>query len=354
MRRLPRPVVIAGAVVVVALALIAWIVFGHQQATADEDIAGSAVVSLAPIKSGQIADTISATGIAQADPGGMVTISAPRAAVVRRMLVRPGQPVTAGEALVEIADAPGVVLAFAQAVHARDFASKDLERTRRLESERLATNDQLTLAQKTLADAESALKAEQAQGAGHSSQILTAPSDGVVLTAPVSPGDRVAEAADLVTISGARAAVVRLWIVPGEGARLAVGDGVTVAPIFGGAGFSTRLSHVGRLVDATTHMLDAEAPAAGSGLPVGASVKGSIITGAHTGLSVPRAAVVFDDTGAHIFTVAGGKASRVQVEIGRDQGGAYEVKGPLRAGTLVAVSGAYQLEDGMKVRKAPS
>jgi RND family efflux transporter MFP subunit len=341
---------IAGAAVLLALLAIVGILLGRGAADADKDASGTAFVSLARIESGPIEDIVDATGLTQADPSGAMTVASPRPAIVQQVMVRPGQEVRAGEPLVIIADAPASALAYAQALHARDFAKRDLERVRRLVAGHLAADDQLSQAEKSFADAESGVLAQQAQGGGQSRQTLTSPADGVVLTIPVSPGDRVAEGVDLVTLSGAKAAVARLWVNPQEGARLTVGADVRIAPIYGHGPINSHLTHVGRLVDGVTHMLDAEASLAGANLAVGAPVKAQIITGSHVGLSVPRGAVVFDDTGAHVFSIDGGKARRVGVTVGREQSDVYEVKGDLKAGQVVAVAGAYQLEDGMAVR----
>jgi RND family efflux transporter MFP subunit len=292
---------------------------------------------------------VETTGQVQADPAGAVAVSAPRAVVVVKIFVRPGEAVKAGQPLIEVADAPASALAYAQAVHARDYAERDLERVRRMAGEHLASNDQLSAAEKTLADAKAALAAAAAQGAGHARQTLTAPVAAVVATVPVTPGDRIAEAADLVTLSGSAAAVARLWLAPADAGKVSAGDVVRINPVFGGQGQSARLRNVGRQVDATTRMLDAVAPV-GAAWPVGTSVKGEVVTGTHDGLTVPRACVVFDETGAHLFTVAGGQAKRVDVTVGRDVGDALEVQGPLQPGASVVVEGAYQLEDGMAVR----
>ena len=62
------------------------------------------------------------------------------------------------------------------------------------------------------------------------------------------------------------------------------------------------------------------------------------------------AAVVFDETGPHVFTIMGGKAHRVFVTPGADHGNEIEISGPVQAGAMVAVQGAYELQDGMSVR----
>lgn len=339
------------ALAAVALIVVVAVFFIMRKGgeDAEAEVKGQALVTLAPVARGPVQDVVEATGMVQADPGGAVAVTAPRAVVVQRVFVRPGEAVKAGQPLLEVADAPASALAWAQALHARDFARRDLQRTRRMAQAHLATNDQLSAAEKTLADAEAALAAAAAQGAGHARQTLTAPTAAVVATVPVSPGDRVAEAGDLVTLSGQAAEMARLWLSPGDAATAAAGDLVRLDPVFGGQGQSARLRGVGRQVDATTRMIDAVAPVGGA-WPIGTAVKGEVVTGVHDGLTVPRASVVFDETGEHLFRVSAGKASRVDVSVVRGVGESYEVKGPLNAGDTVAVEGAFQLEDGMTVR----
>lgn len=346
-----RPFAWMAAAVVILIAALAVFFITRKGAgeAEDEDVKGQALVTLAPVAHGQVEDVEETTGVVQADPGGAVAVTAPRSVVVLRVFVRPGEAVKAGQPLLEVADAPASALVYAQALHARDFARRDLDRTRRMAEEHLATNDQLSAAERTLADAESALAAAAAQGAGHAHQTLTAPVDAVVATVPVSPGDRTAEAGDLVTLSGQAAEMARLWLSPGDAPKAAAGDVVRLETVFGGARQSARLRGVSRQVDATTKMIDAVAPVA-SAWPIGTAVKGEVVTGVHDGLTVPRASVVFDETGEHLFRVAGGKASRIDVTVVRGVGDAYEIKGPLNAGDTVAVDGAFQLEDGMTVR----
>lgn len=348
MRR-PFAWIAAVAVLLIAAVAVFFITTRKGGEAADEDAKGQALVSLASVTRGQVEDLVEATGVVQADPGGAVAITAPRNVVVLKVFVRPGEAVKTGQPLVEVADAPASALAYAQALHARDFAKRDLDRTRRMAEEHLASNDQLSAAEKTLADAESALTAAAAQGAGHARQTLTAPVDAIVATVPVSPGDRTAEAGDLVTLSGQAAEMARLWLSPDDATKAAAGNVVRLETVFGGANQSAHLRGVGRQVDSTTRMIDAVAPVGGA-WPIGTAVKGEVVTGVHDGLTVPRTSVVFDETGEHVFRVAGGKAGRIDVSVVRGVGDAYEVKGPLNAGDTVAVEGAFQLEDGMSVR----
>ena len=82
----------------------------------------------------------------------------------------------------------------------------------------------------------------------------------------------------------------------------------------------------------------------------GAAVQAEVVTASHSGVVVPRASVVFDETGPHVFVVAGGKAERVFVTLGLNHGDDVEIGGKLAAGSQVAVEGAYELQDGMPVK----
>jgi hypothetical protein len=171
----------------------------------------------------------------------------------------------------------------------------------------------------------------------------------VVTNVAASNGDHVAQDAPLVTLARAGAAVAKFGLEPSGGA-FAAGQAVVIRPVAGGAPIGSRLTLVGKAADPTTRMLDAVAPLNGAVLPIGAGVQGDITTGLHPGLVAPRPAVVFDETGPHVFTVAGGKAHRVFVQVGLDHGDEIEIRGPFPANAQVAVEGAYELQDGMAVK----
>ena len=343
-----RQLAMAAAAVVV-VALIVTVVLLRRGGGADEaEPHPTALVTVAPVRAETLQDVVSVYGVVQADPAGSVAVAAPKAAIVSRVLVRSGETVAAGQPLVEIANAPGSELAYRQAADAVSFAQTDLARVQRLYDERLAASDQLTAARKTLADAQAALAAQQKQGAGHALQVLKAPRAGVVTTVSSAPGDHVAQDAPLVVLARADGAAVKLGLEPSG--RFAVGQAVTLKPVFGGAPIPSRLVMVGHAADQTTKTLDAIAPLNGAQLPIGAAVQGDVVTASHTGLVVPRASVVFDETGPHVFLVASGKAQRVFVALGLDHGADVEIKGAVKAGSLVAVEGAYELQDGMPVK----
>jgi biotin carboxyl carrier protein len=325
---------------------------GGSDADSDQaEPAATATITTAPVRSGVLQDVSTVYGVVQADPGASRTLAAPRAVIVEQVLARPGQVVGAAEPLAVVTNQPATELAYKQAADAAASAKTDLARVQRLYDARLAASDQLVLAKKTLADANAALAAQQKQGAGLGRQTLAAGAPAVVVSVAAAPGDHVAQDAAVMVLARQGALSVKLGIEPSAGA-VATGDAVSIRPTAGGAPIVSHLTMVGRAADATTHLLPAIAPLPGAALPVGAAVQADIVTGAHQGLAVPRGAVVFDETGAHVFVIANGKAERVFVTAGRDHGDEIEVSGPALAGRVVAVQGAYELQDGMAVKVA--
>jgi RND family efflux transporter MFP subunit len=346
-----RLLALAAIFVLVAGGAVLWLSRKGAQGADQAEAGPTATVTTAVVRSQTLTDVVSVYGVVQSDPAGTTTLAAPRAVIVGRVLVRAGQVVGPGQPLIEVASAPGADLAYRQAVDAVTSARTDLGRVQRLYDGHLAASDQLTAAKKTLADAEAALIAQDKQGAGRVRQTLTAAQASVVTNIAGAPGDHVAQDAPLMTLARRGALSAKLGLEPPVN-RFAPGQAVTVRPVSGGTALASRLTMVGRAADATSKTLDAIAPLGEAAPPIGSPVEADVITGAHQGLAVPRAAVVFDETGAHVFVVAGGKARRVFITAGGNFGDLIEVRGPISAGQAVAVQGAYELQDGMAVKVA--
>ena len=339
-----------GALIVAVVAFVAWRMLGGKKAEPDAP-APAALVTLAPVREASVEDTVTAYGTIAGSAAASRTVAAPRAVVVQRVLVTAGQAVGAGTPLIVLAGTPATQATFRQTTDAAAFAQRDLERVQRLFDAHLAANDQLIAARKTLADARAALAAQTATGGGAGAQTLTAPLAGVIGTVPVALGDHIAEGAPLMTVIATGGMVAQLAVEPGRATRLASGQSVLVASAFDDKRrFSSRLTVVGREVDPTSHMVGVAVPVTGGDLALGAPVRARITIQRHAGLLVPRQSVVFDEAGAHVFTVSGGKAHQVPVTPGAEQADDTEIAGAALTGKMVAVQGAYQLQDGLAVR----
>jgi RND family efflux transporter MFP subunit len=353
MRRLPPWQIAIASAVFILIGLIAWRIL--QKPAADGDAAApAALVTIAPVRQGEIAETVSAYGVIAGSPAASRTLAAPRAVIVEQVLAAPGQPVATGAPLIVLANTPATELAFRQTTDAVGFAERDLARVQRLYDQHLAANDQLGAARKALADAKAGVAAQVAAGAGHGRQTLTAGNPGVVGAVSVAAGEHVATDAPLMTVIATGGLIAQLGVEPTRASRLAVGQGVVISSAFDRAkAINSRLSVVGRQVDPATRLVTVTAPALGAGLPLGAAVQGVVTVSTHAGLLVPSSSVVYDEAGAHLFVVRGGKARQVAVTPGETQGDDLEVRGGLAAGDAVAVQGAYQLQDGLAVRTRP-
>ncbi len=347
-----RTLFIAGAAGLVLVAGANYLALGRKSGDSDQaEASPTAAITVAQATRDRLDDVASLYGLVAADPAAVRMVAAPRPLIVTQVLVRTGQAVTAGQPVIQIANAPGADLTYRQAADALAFAKADLARTQRLFDERLAATDQLNTARKAVADAEAAVTAEQKQGAGHSVQALSSPAAGVVTAVSVSPGDHVAQDAPLIGVTATSGMVAKLALEPSS-AAVRPGDTVALRPVNApsGAAILGRISMVGGTADPTTRTYDAVVPLNGAALPVGAAVQAQVTTGSHVGLVVPRDAVVFDETGTHLFIVTSSKAHRVFIQTGRTYEDRIEVTGPLRPGQLVAVLGAGELEDGMAVK----
>src|SRR6185437_16710256 len=108
-----RTLLIAVGVVAVAVAIVVLALSrrGGGEA-ADAEPHPTALVTVAPVRTETLQDVVSVYGVVQADPAGSLTIAAPKAAIVAKVLVRSGETVAAGQALVEIANAPASEMAY--------------------------------------------------------------------------------------------------------------------------------------------------------------------------------------------------------------------------------------------------
>lgn len=324
----------------------------------DDDSAPSekgvvAVQTVAPTRATFHA-TVEAWGRAVADPARRRTLSLGHGGQVETLAVAPGQHVKRGQTLLTIAPDPAARAAVAQAQSAQTLARNELERTRQLAAQQLATQSQLAAARKNLADAEAALQAQRALGGGAASETLSAPSDGVVTTLAVARGERFAANAPLLGFAPDHALIAELGVPPVDGRRLRAGQTVVLDDVYGdGTNLTGKLLVVGQAVDPQSRLLPLRASMpADAALADGTELHARIQVSDISSWSVPRAAVLHDDRGDYLFQVEGGKAHRVDVTLSSPDGDPVGVQGPLDAKARVIVQGVYELADGDRVQEA--
>lgn len=316
----------------------------------------SAAVQTVPAKEQVIHDVLTVYGRVQPDPDAVQTISLSHAGLITRVAVRLGQRVKRGDPLFEMRAAPDAYNQYLQARHAVDYAARELKRQEQLLKEHLATRSQVDTARKTLADARSSLRAMQAQGANKAAQTLTAPTDGIVTALTISRGDRVQADTAALAIAGSDRLIAVLGVEPEDLPGLDVGTPVELHSVFASdTTAASRLSDLHAMINPQTGLVDVLAP-----IPpekarrfiIGSYLTADLIRDAHTGIVVPRSAVLRDGQDAYLFSVVQGRARRMAVKTGIERNGWIEILSGLKAGQPVVVSGNYELTDGMAVREA--
>jgi len=343
------------APVFVVILLSAWLAAGHAQAA--ENGEPSVLVKTAPVVSQQLASSLKAFGMLQADPDEVLSLSLPHAGLINRIWIRLGQRVRSGDKLLEIVTSPEARMQYLQARSAVDFAERELERQQRLFEEHLATSAQLDAAKRNLQDAKTTMKALEQSGQDVTEETLRSPMDGIVTRLNVAQGERIQANTTAMLIAAEHRLIARLGIESEDLSQVAVGKPVTLSSVFDpDVRIETEIREVHAMVDPTTQLVEvlAEIPEDQSRkLVLGSRITGLIRVTEKAALTVPRTAVLGEGDDACVFTVSDGRAVRVPVTVGIEEGSLVEISGAVSAGERVVVSGNYQLEDGMAVRENP-
>jgi membrane fusion protein, multidrug efflux system len=280
-----------------------------------------------------------------------------------------GQAVSPGTVLARI-DATGIQDAYTSARagvvaarNAADVASKDLARNEKLlAAGAIAERDidqsrrASIAAQAALEDANSRLASAERQ---YRSTTVTAPFAGIVSDRPVSAGDVVQPGTALFTIVDPSS--MRLEAsVPAEQLSL-IRVGVPVNFTVSGYPGREFLGHIVRVnptADPTTRQVRiyVSIPNAGRALVGGLFASGRVSTATKSGLVVPATAVDVRGTSPTVTRVKGGKAERVQVQIGLTDktSETTEILSGIQAGDTLLLGAAQGITPGTPVRVTAS
>jgi len=299
--------------------------------------------------------TVVAYGQVQADPEHVISISLPRAGSINRLLVRLGERVTVNQELLELDTAPQARTDYQQAQAAVDYSRSKLQQTESLFSQQLATRDQVASARRDLSDAEAKLAELLKLGNEKTMTVIRAPFAGIVTALQVSQGQRVQADSGAMLLASGDTLVVPLGVEPEDARRISPGMKVILESLFEQQWHvAVRVTAVLAMVNPDTRLVDVliRVPAAQSApLVLGIRIKGTITVKEETSLAVPRSAVLKDAQGVYLFIVQNGRAHRVRIATGSDEGDLVAVKGPLKAGDAVVSVGNYELKDGMAVQE---
>lgn len=315
--------------------------------TAEE---GSVLVTTIMPRNGSLPDIVTAYGTAGPAVDSSMTISLQSQGRVLRFDVTPGEAVKAGQPLLKFGVSESALGSYRQAEIALQTAKVERFRIAQLLKQQFATKDQLTQADKAIADAQTTLDTLKKSGSDQPDLTIKAPFDGVVSTIPVAQGDTIAPGAPMMTLMRVDGLVVRVGIEPAQRFRMKRGDPVMLQPMTsGGAPALGTLIRIDGLLNPKTHLIDADVATPTHLLP-GAAFEAQITGGQFDGFVVPRDAVLSDAEGAYVFQIGDGKAHRVAVTIVGSTGDQTAVAGAIDPAKPIVLQGNYQLEDGMEVR----
>jgi membrane fusion protein (multidrug efflux system) len=349
-----RKLLIIGAIAVVLVAgALAWIVQRFGVEKAEKKTGPVAQVQVAKLKRKTITEKVIVYGSVVAQPGKTHSLSVAFETRVRHVLVAPGQFVQENDPLVEIELSPGAQVQFEQAKNATEAARKELKQTQERFNLKLATNQDLSAAEKTASDAEAQLTSLQRAGAGGDNRIHSDMS-GVIAKVDAQDGQIVPPGGPLVEIVAENEIEVKLGVEAEDLSAAQEGAPITIVPVNdpSAAKVQGKIRLITRRIDPATRLVDVYvALPEGTKLLLDGYVRGEIQRTEKDTLVVPRSAVLPNESREfEVFTVANDRATRHTVKIGAENPTEMQViADDLHDGDLVVTVGNYELEDGMAV-----
>jgi membrane fusion protein (multidrug efflux system) len=309
-------------------------------------------VSTAAIERKRITEVATVYGRVVAQPGDLQVVSLPYDANVVHVLVAPGEPVRAGQALVRVTPSPATTLQVDQARAAFAAATRTLQQVQQEYAQHLAVSTQLITAEKD-ADAARLRLAQLEREGATGAHTVTARQSGIVNAIGSQDGQLATAGTPLVSIAIRDRLEVRFGVEPEDLPYVHVGDAIQISPVHALHPLvaTARVRVVGGKVDPATQLIDVEASLpAGIGFTLTSFIEGKLAAASDVGLVVPREALLPKGGRYQLFTVRNGKAEQHMVDAGLETDREMEiVDKSLRAGELAVTQGNYELSPGMAV-----
>jgi membrane fusion protein (multidrug efflux system) len=362
-----RTYTIAGAVVLILILL-----FAFARSKGDK-VSAAETTKTETIMVGPENFAVATTGAIMSGPSLSGTLEPEREAVLRAQVqgsvlqtyADQGQAVNAGTVLARI-DASGIQDAYTSAragvVAARnsaDIAARDLARNEKLLSAGAIAERDIEQSRRASIAAQAALEDANSRLAtaekAFRSTTVTSPFGGVVSERPVSAGDIVQPGTPLFTVVDPSSMRLEASVPAEQLSSIRVG----VPVLFTVSGYPGRefVGHIVRVnptADPTTRQVRiyVSIPNAGRTLVGGLFATGRMSTASRTGLVVPTTAVDVRGTAPSVVRVKGGKAEKVQIQIGVTDKASetVEVLSGLQAGDTLLLGAAQGITPGTPVR----
>ena len=349
-----KRIIIGAIVLVLILAGAVWMQQRFGIGKEEKATGPIAHVQVAKLERKTITEKVIVYGSVVAQPGRTHSVSIAFETRVRHILVAPGQFVQENDPLIEVELSPGAQVQFQQARNAAEAARKELKQTQDRFNLKLATNQDLSAAEKTARDAEAQLGALQRAGAGGDNKIHSEIS-GVIAKVDAQDGQIVPPGGPLVEIVAEDEIEVKLGVEPEDLSAAQQGAPIMVFPVNDptAAQVEGSIRLVTRRIDPTTRLVDVYvALPEGTKLLLDQYVRGEIQRTEKDALVVPRSAVLPNESREFkVFTVANNKAVTHTVKIGAENPKEMQViADDLHPGDLVVTIGNYELEEGTVVK----
>ncbi len=315
----------------------------------------SVAVKVASISQIKMSEHIVAYGVLEAKADNIVGLSLAHAGLINQLWVRLGQRVKKGERLAEIITSPEARMQYFQAKSAMGYAKQQLTRSKRLFSEKLATQAEVENAIRNLADSQSTLEALIKRNQNRGKETLFAPLNGIITQLNLTQGQRIQSNDNAMLIASENHLVARIGIEPEEISLLPTNTAVTVSPVFDESiQVNSKINSVNAMVNPTTHLIDAmvDIPAVqAKQLILGTRIKANFILPAKLHFVIPRSALLNDANGYYIFTLKNKIAHKVYIKKSIEQNHKVAISGNIQLNDTVVILGNYVLEDGMLTRE---
>ena len=313
-------------------------------------LAGTRVpVGIATVVRDTVRDELVVTGRLNPKPGGSALLTAPAAGVVASVPALVGKRVRRGDELM-ILDVPELAAESRQREAAAAQAQREADRQARLLSDGVTSKRQAE---------EAAAAAAQARSAAEAATTLLArtrvraPLGGRVQTVRVQRGERVEAGAPLVEVIDVDTLDLHVAVPANRLARLHSGLPAVIVQEGDSTPYPARLAAVAPGVDSLTNAGEVVIRVSNSDgrLLAGAGATGRVLIGIEPqALVVPDSSLVLTGDSSAVFVIgADSIAHQRVVTTGVRQGGRVAVQGPLAPGDRVVTTGAFGLQDGMRV-----
>jgi membrane fusion protein (multidrug efflux system) len=332
------------------------LVAGCGGSRSDDDVAESSDISQTRVPVGvavvvrdTIRDELVLTGRLGPKPGGSALLAAPAAGVVSSVNAQVGARVRRGDELL-VLDVPELAAEARQRDAAAAQAQREADRQARLLSDGVTSQRAVE---------EAAAAARQAASAAEASKALLertqvrAPLTGRVQSVRAQRGERVDAGAPLVEVIDVDTLDLHVAVPAGRLPNVHPGQPVTVVQEGDTIPRTAKILAVAPGVDSLTNAGEVvvRVPNPGGRLLAGAGATARVLVGVEPqALIVPDSSVVLAGDSSAVFVV--GRDSIVHQRIvtpGVHQGGRVAVRGALNPGDRVVTTGAFGLQDGMRV-----